>query len=196
VGAGAGAIRTRIDFGDDRELDLEQQAITAFAGYTTEGGYSLRLSAGAIIGGELDGGAALGRFDVRPGGMVGFAGSRQWAPGDGRWFVTGTASLSVALASTRPASGGASERFLAGDVRVGAIAGRTFADRWSPYLLARAFGGPVYWTVAGEDVSGGDTNHFQLGAGLSVTLPHRITASLDASAVGEQALSLGVTWRL
>jgi hypothetical protein len=196
VGAGAGAIRTQINFADDLRFDLEQQAITAFAGYTLASGWSLRLSAGAITGGELESDDGPGRFDLRPGGVVGFAGSRQWQPGDGRWFVTGTASLSAAVASTRPAGGGEREGFIAIDGRLGAIAGRTFAERWSPYLLARVFGGPVLWTVAGEDVTGGDDKHVQLGAGLSVTLPWRLTAAIDVAAVGEQALSLGLTWQI
>jgi hypothetical protein len=195
VGAGAGAIRTRINFDDDQAYDLEQQAITAFGGYTLHSGWSLRLSAGVITGGQLERDDAPLRFELRPGGMIGFAGSRQWTPGDGRWFVTGTGSFSVALASTR-SDEGATELFTAGDLRIGAIAGRTFAGRFSPYLLARAFGGPVFWTIAGESVSGGDDSHVQLGAGLSVSLPGKVTASVDVSAVGEQALSLGVSYQL
>jgi hypothetical protein len=196
VGVGVGAIRTEINFDDDQTFDLEQQAITAFGGYTLHSGWSLRLSAGVITGGSLERDDAPVRFGLRPGGMVGFAGSRQWTPGDGRWFVTGTGSFSIALASTRMEGGGPNERFLAGDLRIGAIAGRTFADRISPYLLARAFGGPVFWTIAGDSVSGGDASHLQLGAGLSVTLPWKLTATVDVSAVGEQAVSLGVSRRL
>jgi hypothetical protein len=200
VGAGVGAIRTEINFDDDQTYELEQQAITAFGGYTLRSGWSLRLSAGVITGGSLESDDAPVRFDLRPGGMIGFAGSRQWTPGDGRWFVTGTGSFSIALASTRPADGsdggGPSERFLAGDLRIGAIAGRTFADRISPYLLARAFGGPVFWTIAGDSVSGGDASHVQLGAGVSVTLPWQLTATVDVSALGEQAVSLGISRRL
>jgi hypothetical protein len=196
VGVGVGAIRTEINFDDDQTFDLEQQAITAFGGYTLRSGWSLRLSAGVITGGSLERDDAPVRFDLRPGGMVGFAGSRQWTPGDGLWFVTGTGSFSMALASTRMEGGGPSERFLAGDLRIGAIAGRTFADRISPYLLARAFGGPVFWTIAGDSVSGGDASHVQLGAGLSVALPWKLTATVDVSAVGEQAASLGISRRL
>ena len=91
MGAGAGAIRTEINFADDLSFDLEQQALTAFAGYTLASGWSLRLSAGVITGGALESDDVPGRFALQPGGLVGFAGSRQWTPGDGRWFVTGTA---------------------------------------------------------------------------------------------------------
>jgi hypothetical protein len=63
-------------------------------------------------------------------------------------------------------------------------------------VLARAFGGPVSWSIAGTDVVGSDTRHFQLGAGLSVVTSLGLTVVVDVSAVGEQGASLGASWRL
>ena len=74
--------------------------------------------------------------------------------------------------------------------------GRTLGRIWNPYVLARGFGGPVWWTVDGSAVSGTDTRHFQLGAGLSVATSIGLAINVDISALGEQAASLGATWRL
>jgi hypothetical protein len=76
------------------------------------------------------------------------------------------------------------------------IAGRTFAKMWNPYVLARAFGGPVSWSIDAMNVLGSDTRHFQLGAGLSVVTVLGLTVTLDVSALGEQGASLGASWRL
>jgi hypothetical protein len=65
----------------------------------------------------------------------------------------------------------------------------------SPYLLARAFGGPVFWELDAMAVGGTDTHHFQLGAGVSVTTGS-LSVLVDVAALGEQAASLGVALRL
>lgn len=172
-------MRTHIGF-DEGTFELTEQAVTAFAGYSAPSGWSYRGSLGVIVDGSVD------HHDMTPGGVVAAGVSRQWTPG--RFFVTGSAGVSVALASAKDA------RFTAGDFRIGAIAGRTFGIV-SPYVLARGFGGPVWWTVDAMSTVGSDTRHFQLGAGLSVTTSS-LTVVVDVSALGEQAASLGASWRL
>jgi hypothetical protein len=179
VGASGGAMRTHIEF-DEGTFELTEQAVTVFAGYSAPSGWSYRGSLGVIVDGSID------DHDMTPGG-VGAAGiSRQWVVG--RFFITGSASASVAIASAND------ERFTAGDFRIGAIVGRTFGIV-SPYVLARGFGGPVWLTVDGTSTVGSDTRHFQLGAGLSLTTSS-LTIVVDVSALGEQAASLGASWRL
>jgi len=77
------------------------------------------------------------------------------------------------------------------DVRVGAVVGWTIAQVLSPYLAARAFGGPVRWTLAGQSVSGGDRYHYQIGAGLAVRFGERIDAYMEAAPLGEKRASVG-----
>jgi hypothetical protein len=173
-------MRTHIEF-DEGTFELTEQAVTAFAGYSTPSGWSYRGSLGVIVDGRLD------DHDMTPGGVAGVGASRQWTRAG--WFVTGSAGMSIAIASSNDA------RFTAGDVRIGAIAGRTFGPV-SPYVLARGFGGPVWWTVDGASTVGSDTRHFQLGAGLSLTTSFGLTIVADVSALGEQAASLGASWRL
>ena len=195
VGASAAAMRTRLRFDNDTTYALTEQAATAFAGYATASGWSFRASFGALVDGKLEG-DAMDTHDIAP-GIVGALGvARQWKLGDGYWFVTGTAGLSVAAASTHRAGESDEPRFVAADARIGAIAGRTFAEMWNPYILARGFGGPVWWTIAGSDATGTDTRHYQLGAGISVVTTFGLTIVVDVAALGEQAASLGASWRL
>lgn len=184
-------MRTHVRFDNDT-FELTEQATTAFVGYSAPTGWSYRASLGVVVDGGLD----PGTHDFDPGFVVALGVSHQWPLGDGRWFVTGSAGLSVARASTHMAGVAGDESFTAGDARVGAIAGRTLGKIWNPYVLARGFGGPVFWTVDGAAVTGTDTRHFQLGAGLSVATSIGLTLNVDVSALGEQAASLGATWRL
>lgn len=188
-------MRTHVRFDNDQTFELTEQAATAFAGYATASGWSFRGTLGALIDGGLED-DATGAHDLTP-GIVGAVGAaRQWKLGDGYWFITGSAGLSVASTSTHTAGATNDPRFTAGDVRVGAIAGRSFAKILSPYVLARGFGGPVFWSVSGMDVTGTDTRHFQLGAGMSVATSFGLTIVVDISALGEQGASLGASWRL
>ncbi len=81
--------------------------------------------------------------------------------------------------------------FTALDLRVGASAGWTFFDRLTPYATARAFGGPVFWTIAGEDVVGTDVSHVAAGAGASLRLPAGLDLFAELLPLGEQAFTAG-----
>jgi hypothetical protein len=185
-------MRTHVKF-DEGTFELTEQAATAFAGYSMASGWSIRVSLGALLDGTLAGDST---HDLHTGvvGAVGVA--RQWTLGDGYWFINGSAGVSIAATSTHEMGATDDPRLIAGDVRVGVMAGRTFAQIWSPYVLARAFGGPVSWTLAGNDTVGSDTRHFQLGVGLSIATELGLTIVADISLLGEQAASLGVSWRL
>ena len=189
-------MRTHVRFDNDMTFELTEQAATAFAGYSTPSGWSFRATFGVLIDGRLENDGMPATHDIGAGIVGGIGVARQWSLGDGQWFVTGSAGLSVAAASTHAAGAADDPRFTAADARIGAIAGRTFATIWSPYVLARGFGGPVWWTVDGSDTTGSDTRHFQLGAGLSVATSFGLTIVGDVSALGEQAASLGASWRL
>jgi hypothetical protein len=196
VGAALGAMRTRVRFDNDETFELTEQAVTAFAGYSSANGWSFRAAFGALLDGALEADGAAGTHDLSPGVVGALGAARQWKLGDGYWFITGSAGLSIAAAATSTTGSTENPRLVAGDARIGAIAGRTFAEMWSPYVLARAFGGPVSWSIAGTDVVGSDTRHFQLGAGLSVVTSLGLTVVVDVSVLGEQGASLGASWRL
>ncbi|HEY5927165.1 MAG TPA: hypothetical protein VIV11_36005 [Kofleriaceae bacterium] len=189
-------MRTRLKFDNDATFDLDEQAANAFGAYATASGWSFRAAIGALIDGTLEGNEMPGTHDLGPGVMGAVSVAKQWTLGDGQWFVAGSATLSAVRASTHETGAADDPSLTAGDLRIGAMAGRAFATIWKPYIMGRAFGGPVAWTIAGESVVGSDTHHYQLGAGLSVATAFGLTLVVDVSALGEQSASLGFGWRL
>jgi hypothetical protein len=186
---------TTLVFGGDQHLDLRQSAATVIGGYAWPSQISVRAALGVLAGGSLEGEGRT--FDLGTGvvGSIGVA--RQWSRAP--WFVSGSASLGASRASTRETLAGGMHgprvSLTAIDVRGGVTAGRTFGPI-SPYLLARVFGGPVLWRWDGDDITGTDTRHFQLGAGASLAIGARATILVDIAALGERAASLGVAVNL
>lgn len=152
---------------------------------------SFRASLGSVVDGSLDGSA---EHDIGP-GIVGAANvAKQFV--SSAWFVTPSLTIGASRITTRTAEPGASKvSLVATDFRVGVMAGRAVGPV-SPYVLARAFAGPVSWTLDGMDVVGTDTHHYQLGAGASFATESGFAISLDISALGERAASLGMAFRL
>jgi hypothetical protein len=170
-----------------------QYAVTATAGYATATQWSFRGAIGAVIDGHLEGAGRT--HDIGPGIVVAVAAAKQFAFGD--WFVTGSLGAAVSRTSTDEETAGAGRRTLIGLdlIRLGVMGGRRFGIV-SPYVMARGFGGPVSWTLAGMDVTGSDTSKFQLGAGATVTAGSGVSLLLDVSALGERAVTLGLSYRL
>lgn len=195
MGASFGAFTSELRFDDDSEPSITETSLVASGGYRWGKGWSVRLAAGAVLGGSLELGDST--HDVAPGWLV-VAGVSRNVTFAGRWFVSGSVTAGVSSTRTREDAPGAMDaRLSAGDVRLGVIAGVTLWERLSPYLLARAFGGPVMWTLGGEDITGSDQHHYQLGAGASASLPWwNASVLVDGSVLGERALSIGVSAEL
>jgi hypothetical protein len=153
--------------------------------------WTLQVGAGGILWGSLAVGRERHLFG--PGWALGASGTYRLRDGADGWpFVILSGSLSVAGARTRRDAPGASEvPYYAGDVRIGAVAGKTFYDVLSAYALGRVFGGPIFWRMGGEDRSGTDRYHFQLGAGVVVALPMGLDAFAEIVPLGERAVSCG-----
>ena len=197
---------TTILFGNGRRADLTRHAVFGQLQLplTKSGAVTGIVGAGGIAGGELIHGAA--RDTLGPGfsGALGVAGrvydGKGWIP-----FLQLTATLSVThmgtrtddagtrTDGTRSPAGPSSPKFTAGDLRVGFIAGKTFGDVFTPYVTARAFGGPVAWRFDGEAVTGTDLYKYQAGGGLSVALfRRRLDVFAEGIAVGERGVAAGV----
>ena len=108
---------------------------------------------------------------------------------DARPFVALTGQLAVALASTRPTgdTSATPTGYQAADLRIGAVAGWPLLDAFTPYALARIFGGPVWWEYQGANLLGGDVHHFQIGAGLLLRLGP-VDVFAEGVPLGEQAI--------
>lgn len=196
MGASFGAFDTDLRFDDDSEPSITETSLVASGGYRWSRGWSARLAAGAVLGGSLELGDTT--YDVRPGWIVAASVSRSFTFAE-RWFVAGSVTAGASSASTRVDAGGMDETasITAFEVRPGVIAGVTLWERVSPYVLARAFGGPVFWSRDGEDIRGTDQYHYQLGAGVNGSLPWwNLTVLVDGSLLGERALSVGISAEL
>jgi hypothetical protein len=105
----------------------------------------------------------------------------------GAWpFLQLSASLAV---SGFQASAGSA---VAVDARVGLVVGYTLWERLTPYVVGRAFGGPVFY--AGS--TGTDASHLQAGLGLVLGLPWGLDVSAELAPFGEQRVTggLGLSW--
>jgi hypothetical protein len=171
-------------------------SVVAAGGYRWGQGWSARLVAGAVLGGSLEHDGRT--HDIGTGWLVAASVARSFRFAD-RWFAAG--SLTAGMSSTRTeeelgAAMGEAVGLTAGDVQLGGMAGVTLWDRLSPYVLARVFGGPVLWTLDGEDITGTDQYHYQLGLGADVSLPWDLGALVDVSLLGERSLSIGISAEL
>ncbi len=198
---------TTLLFGEGRRADLTRHAVfgSAQIPLARDGALSLQIGAGGIVGGELVHGAA--RDTLGPG----FAASTglAWRVADGRGalpFVQLTGTLGVTHALTRtdhrgtrtdgaPSPDGRADtpRFTALDVRLGAVAGKTLAEIVTPYVTARAFGGPIAWRFDGASVTGTDLYKYQLGGGVALSLAnHKFDVFAEGIAFGERGIAAGV----
>ncbi len=185
-------MQSTLRFDGGREHDLAQTAATATIGLARPSRLSLRAAVGVVLDGSLEGEGRT--YDIGPGFVITASVAKQWVSGD--WFLTGSFSVSASrTTTTENVPGAARESLIAVDLaRGGLTAGRSFGPI-SPYVLVRAFGGPVLWQIDAVDVTGTDVHHFQAGAGVSVTTGP-LSVLVDIAALGEQAASLGVALRL
>ena len=169
----------------ERRVPLTRHAAFVGAELPLRSDLGLQLGAGGVMSGEIDG-SRLG-----PGASV-FLGSSYRAIDERD--APGFLQINLTLSATRAATEAPGAPMLtAFDLRLSAIAGSTIANFFTPYAVARAFGGPVYWTIAGKDVTGTDVYKYQLGAGMSFTLPSRVLdLFVEGVAFGERTIAAGV----
>lgn len=151
---------------------------------------TLDLAAGAVVSGQL--GAPDGAYTLGPGWIAGASYTYRLVDFSlPRPFVLLTGTLAATAARTERADGTAAGTLSAFDVRVGATAGYTFADVFSPYVAARLFGGPVSWRYAGAAVTGSDDYHYQPALGVVLSYAD-VDLNAEWAFLGERALSFGL----
>lgn len=179
---------TQIKFGGVR-VPVEQFAATATVGNSPSPRFSWSVTAGGVLGGEIEG------RDVSGGGTL--VGTLSWLPVYEqaiRPFVAVTGSLGISFARAQ-ADDQMTRSWVATDARAGVTVGKTFADRWVPYLSARVFEGPVFWHRAGDDVVGADRYHVTAGGGLIVRLDG-VDVTVEGMPLGERSAAFGVALQL
>lgn len=197
AGAAFGFTETALKFGvasgggDTTRADFRKTAVLATLERRVASKWTLSLAVGSTIDGALRiQGAA---HDLSAGPLVALSTSYR-AVDEARVtpFVLLTGSLGGSLAWTRERSlvDAPRERMVALDGRIGVIAGKTVGEILSPYVAARAFGLPVFWTYRGESVTGTDAFHYQLAAGFSLRLG-RVDVGVEMAPLGERAITGG-----
>lgn len=181
VGASAAAFRTTLLWSDGSRSSLEMLAATATVDRRLTSRWTLVVGGGPVLWGRL--GEADGVFAVGAGAAASAAiSSMVLEPRGAVPFVLLGGSVSVSQVAT-----GAGP-WSSLDARFSASAGWTLWQRFSPYVTARAFGGPVFW----RGKVGTDAWHFQLGAGAVLGLPGGFDVSAEVIPLGEQRVSVGL----
>jgi len=179
-------------FDDDSRYTLRQRVVAISLGRRFGARTSVRLVGGAVLGGDLEGDGR--RYAVDTGWLASVVGAaRLFGEGPGL-FAIGTFAFGTSRAPAERVGGvGERETIATSDARVGLEVGWNAWGIWSPYVGARAFGGPVAFRVDGADRTGSDRHHYALGLGQSVSLGERFQLALDASLLGERSVSWGVS---
>ncbi len=153
---------------------------------------SLALEAG--IGASFAGALTLpdGKHEFLPGPSATLGAG--WRVLDAASYFALLTAVASFTANRTELAGAPRVSYTAFDLRLGGEFGLNLAQVLHPYVLARAFGGPVYWQYQGKDVTGTDIHHYQLGLGLAVGLPLRLAAFVEGVPLGERALSGGVSF--
>jgi hypothetical protein len=179
---------TSVRFSGGNRADETRAATLASVALLPSPALVLQASLGSELGGSLS--MPSGKYDFSP-GLLAALGADYRLLDDGRWFALLTSTLSFSAARTH-ADAGPSAAYEALDLRLGAEFGIDIASVLRPYALARVFGGPIFWRLDGAAVTGTDTHHYQLGAGVGLHLSRSFNAFAEGVPLGERALALGI----
>ena len=189
--ASCGAFGSDIVFGD---LDgfIERRAATVSFEWRATPDLTLQLGGGIGHGGRLvvDGLS----HEMLPGWLSAVSASYRVLGGSEAPFVPFvlvSATLGASGARTRQAGEQGTVPYSAFDLRLGVTAGKTFLDVLSPYFAARAFGGPIFWELRGEGVTGTDQRHYQLAVGIAASLPRGVDVFAEGAPFGERGATVG-----
>ena len=179
AGAGFSGTSTVIVFGDrsgDKNADLDELGASVTLERKLSKRLTLSFSVGAVYAGQMRLPDFGNFFDVR-GPALGFGLSGLLVEQSGAIpfvMVDGNFAGSVLFNQESP--------IYALDLRVGVAAGWSFFGWLTPYLVGRAFGGPVFY----RSFLGDDSHHYQFGVGVSFALPRHWDLLIEAAPLGEQ----------
>lgn len=189
IGATLGAFDTTIVFGE-RRARLRQQVFAASYDYRM----SPRVTLQAALGGVFSGRILFGGEDHELSGVTAsVAGSYRVLDEKGaRPFVMATFSLGQSLLSTTYRN--ADFSLSATDARFGVVVGKSFGNYFAPFVVARAFGGPVRWAREEPTLVGSDRYHYNVGLGALLLPGGGVDAAIEVSFLGEKRVTTGLGW--
>jgi len=178
-------------FNGNLDATIERGAVVTSHDFFLTDDLTFSLGAGAALFGSL--GLPGFSVDLGPGWVGSLSVAYNFLDGSGSLpflIVNGTFAASAVATKAPPPH--ISGRLTALDFRGGLTVGKTFFDRLSPYLAIRAFGGPVIWTIDGEELTGTDKHHYQPAAGLVVSLPGGVDLFGEGAPFGERGVTAGL----
>ncbi len=182
-------------FDNDREADVEMRTASLSGSYSLNETFTLRAGLGLILDGELNPETG-GKQNVEPGGLFMVGMDYRAVTGEGFIpFIDLSLFFGASFSETVDPVTDQSTDYLATDLRFGARGSWNVNNTLFPFLAVRLFGGPVRWTMNGEDVVGSDVHHYQAALGAAVQIK-RIAVYGEWAPVGEQGLSAGLSLTL
>lgn len=186
LGAEYAFTSTGLHFDDGLRVDQIRNASLVTLDYRPLRRVTFEAGAGAFLAGSIRANSL--RYAMAP-GFVGIVGAswRVLDPDGAIPFVILASQLSYFSSSTAGDVG-----YNAFDLRAAAVVGTTIWEALSPYIVGRAFGGPVYWRYQGAPIVGTDDHHWQVGVGFSLVLVHRFDVFVEGVPLGELGATAGV----
>jgi hypothetical protein len=185
---------TALNFSGSLRTPETRNSALAELAYAPTARLTISAGLGVAFGGKLE--APDGSHAFTPGIAAGLGISYRIAEGStplGRAFALVGGNVSFTGASTQHDGEGARTAYDALDIRASVTGGLTWLNVLSGYLVARGFGGPVYWTYQGASVLGTDTHHYQVGGGLALLVAKRVDLFVEGVPLGEQAVAGGAS---
>ena len=193
VAASYGWLNSTLRFGSV-DAPFDQRSVAVSASRSLGPSWTVTAGAGAVISGSLDAGGVSYRMD--PGWLARLGATWMALDGSGPWpFVALSASL-AASGVTTVGPGGVRAPLTSLDAGLSVSAGKSIAGIVAPYVGAKVFGGPVFWTLDGASTVGTDVAHWQVAFGLAANLPLGIDLLAEWAPFGAHSAvaQVGVTF--
>jgi hypothetical protein len=191
VAVAYGWLSSQLRFGDVG-APFYQRSVAASATWRLDDRWTLQAGAGAVIGGGLDAGGVS--YSMDPGWLARVGASWLAVEGRGWWpFVALSASFAASgVQTTGP--GGVKAPLTSIDAGLSVSVGKAFFGAVAPYVGAKVFGGPVFWTLDGASTTGTDVDHWQVAFGVLASLPLGIDLTAEWAPFGARSALAQVGW--
>jgi hypothetical protein len=147
---------------------------------------------GAVVSGNIQADGVP--YTMDPGWLVRLGAT--WVPleGEGPWpFLALSGSLAASgVVTTGP--GGARAPLTSLDAGLSASLGKSIAEVVAPYVGAKVFGGPVFWSLGGASTTGTDVSHWQVAFGAMASLPLGIDLLVEWAPFGARSAVAQAGW--
>ena len=181
VAAAYGWLSSELRFGDVT-APFDQRSVAVSVTRQLGRAWSVTAGAGAVVSGSINAGGV--DYAMDPGWLARLGAT--WIPvdGSGPWpFVALSASLAASGVNTT-APDGSKAPLTSLDAGLSVSAGKAIAGIVAPYVGAKVFGGPVFWTLGGASTTGTDVAHWQVAFGVAANLPLGIDVLVEWAPFG------------